>query len=427
MHNYDCLSRHAPWCHPTPAQARPVETPPGATPSVPLTQERTPPSQPNVTDTAHPLRLPRCSATAVLAHARTAASSAALRATLNAAIARRGDFMAEFLDRTREHLLLTTDALRTILANPQEYVEYYVNGRYHLTDAGRALFDIGTPGELFGLNLADLTKSERAAILKLLNSTGLGEFEIGTGALGEYLLKPVGDASVHNFIYFVFDGRAMGLDELEQALLNLEKIIAAIDRAVPRPPVSSWALHDQLLAAIDAMEEGYLDRYQTVVMRYTAFFDDVNQAIAQLPKSLRVDSGGEITIESEFLELVKQVREKWGRDDVLLTGLTPDEALAWADLLGPLSVASGGSVKINLEPLDDLISLIAANELKWLAPAKFAAFQSALEVHTSKLETNMQTLVQKFGTANATFDNLIKVLSSTIASLLEADKNFLNV
>lgn len=154
----------------------------------------------------------------------------------------------------------------------------------------------------------------------------------------------------------------------------------------------------------------------------------MSSVLAELPNCLEKNSGsGEISIYSWYVDHVQAIDDKLPGDAVLLTGLTPTEARAWAELLGPLALADGGTVNINLEPLADMITLSAADDRQWMTPVKFSAFQSALGIHTAKHETYMQTLDQKDSAANATFDNPIKVLSSTIAGMLEADKNFLNI
>ncbi|EFW2538214.1 IpaD/SipD/SspD family type III secretion system needle tip protein, partial [Shigella flexneri] len=42
------------------------------------------------------------------------------------------------------------------------------------------------------------------------------------------------------------------------------------------------------------------------------------------------------------------------------------------------------------------------------------------------MKNNLQTLVQKYSNANSIFDNLVKVLSSTISSCTDTDKLFLH-
>ncbi|MGK2888107.1 MAG: IpaD/SipD/SspD family type III secretion system needle tip protein [Candidatus Malihini olakiniferum] len=45
-------------------------------------------------------------------------------------------------------------------------------------------------------------------------------------------------------------------------------------------------------------------------------------------------------------------------------------------------------------------------------------------MQNDRIQNYMQTLTQKFANAYSTFKNLVKLLSSTISSLLECDKKF---
>ncbi len=57
--------------------------------------------------------------------------------------------------------------------------------------------------------------------------------------------------------------------------------------------------------------------------------------------------------------------------------------------------------------------------------AKYQAWQSGFKAQEENLKTTLQTLTQKYSNANSLYDNLVKVLSSTISSSLETAKSFL--
>ncbi|QJU42330.1 IpaD/SipD/SspD family type III secretion system needle tip protein [Serratia marcescens] len=224
------------------------------------------------------------------------------------------------------------------------------------------------------------------------------------------------------------DDLAAILRVVDDGFVEAEALLRALQSLIPSPrPDSSWEIYAALAEAISVMNEEYLGKYQTVVMKYTEFFDDVNSAMGGMSEFIQVSDDGEVYVSPQFRDALQETRNKWATNGVLLSGLTPADAESWATLLGPLAYAEGTTVKINLEPLDKLLELTNKNTAKWLSPQKFAAFQSGLQIHQEKLQTNMQTLIQKYSTANTTFDNLIKVLSSTIASLLESDRGFLQI
>ena len=57
--------------------------------------------------------------------------------------------------------------------------------------------------------------------------------------------------------------------------------------------------------------------------------------------------------------------------------------------------------------------------------AKYQAWQSGFKAQEENMKTTLQTLTQKYSNANSLYDNLVKVLSSTISSCMEAAKSFL--
>ncbi|VEA75394.1 cell invasion protein SipD [Salmonella enterica subsp. arizonae] len=57
--------------------------------------------------------------------------------------------------------------------------------------------------------------------------------------------------------------------------------------------------------------------------------------------------------------------------------------------------------------------------------AKYQAWQAGFKAQEENLKTTLQTLTQKYSNSNSLYDNLVKVLSSTISSSLETAKSFL--
>lgn len=87
-------------------------------------------------------------------------------------------------------------------------------------------------------------------------------------------------------------------------------------------------------------------------------------------------------------------------------------------------------VVVDMTPIDTMIRDVGAlgsgTELE-LDNAKFQAWQSGFKAQEENLKNTLQTLTQKYSNANSLFDNLVKVLSSTISSCLETAKSFLQI
>lgn len=80
-------------------------------------------------------------------------------------------------------------------------------------------------------------------------------------------------------------------------------------------------------------------------------------------------------------------------------------------------------VHIDISPLVNINNSLKNKDMSFNA-AQWSAWQTGVDMQKDYIQNSMQTLTQKFANAHSTFDNLVKVLSSTIASLLECDKQF---
>ncbi|EAX0009458.1 SPI-1 type III secretion system needle tip complex protein SipD, partial [Salmonella enterica] len=95
------------------------------------------------------------------------------------------------------------------------------------------------------------------------------------------------------------------------------------------------------------------------------------------------------------------------------------------------SYGSGYVVTVDLTPLQKMVQDIdglgapGKDSKLEMDNAKYQAWQSGFKAQEENLKTTLQTLTQKYSNANSLYDNLVKVLSSTISSSLETAKSFL--
>ncbi|EGK0756809.1 IpaD/SipD/SspD family type III secretion system needle tip protein, partial [Salmonella enterica] len=95
------------------------------------------------------------------------------------------------------------------------------------------------------------------------------------------------------------------------------------------------------------------------------------------------------------------------------------------------STGSGYVVTVDLAPLRKMVQDIGglgkpgSDSKLEMDNAKYQAWQSGFKAQEENLKTTLQTLTQKYSNANSLYDNLVKVLSSTISSSLETAKSFL--
>ncbi|MFJ2975288.1 IpaD/SipD/SspD family type III secretion system needle tip protein [Kluyvera sp. NPDC087067] len=194
---------------------------------------------------------------------------------------------------------------------------------------------------------------------------------------------------------------------------------------------SSKEICDAVADAIAAMGEGYLDIFQEAVEAYASFYADFSEVMANLKKYITVDDE-DIKFDGRgFAAELQTVIDKYSGDaGILFSGSSPEEAKAWAKEMGldPDKCVDGNNVRIDLSSVKNLKNS-SYNDYnnKKLNSAQWAAYQSSVDIVKDSVQTGMQSLTQKYSNANSTFDNLVKILSSTISQLLESDKSFFNI
>lgn len=192
---------------------------------------------------------------------------------------------------------------------------------------------------------------------------------------------------------------------------------------------SSKVICENLSKAIESMGKNYLDIFQIAVEKLAKFYADFSQAIGSLKEYFSAD-GDKIVLNKEGFDgkLIEVYKKYVGKAGVLYSASSNDEAKAWAKEMGldPDKYVSENVVRIDLSVLQDFRSSMQKGPEKFNT-AQWAAYQSSVDILKDSVQTSMQSLTQKYSNANSTFDNLVKVLSSTISQLLDSDKSFLNI
>ncbi|QND85677.1 Uncharacterized protein ChrSV_3451 [Chromobacterium vaccinii] len=193
---------------------------------------------------------------------------------------------------------------------------------------------------------------------------------------------------------------------------------------------------------IDSLNKNYLQQYQKIVSTYTEFYkkfsDEVLAKIGEWVKSVEGKDGKADKIELNIgamkaaLNKVKDADNEKGGGWVLYDG---EGAGKWfKELTGKDGGASnglkleGGKVMVDVSVLDKMVeNLDKLNTPSKLDSAAFQAWKSGFDSQAEQLKNTLQVLTQKYSNANSTFDNMVKVLSSTITACLETDKLFLQI
>lgn len=216
--------------------------------------------------------------------------------------------------------------------------------------------------------------------------------------------------------------------------------------------MSDKELWEKTAAAIGQIGDNYLGVYENVMGKYNDFYKSFTDITSQMGNWILPGS------DSNNLKLnVKALKSALSdfnarylypkKEGVIYppqnsaTGLkttTESDAKQWAS---ELNIPSAKVVKVNNDNyvvmidntsietmIRDLTALGSVNAagILTLDNAKFQAWQSGFKSQEENLKNTLQTSAQKYSNANSLYDNLVKVLSSTITSCLETAKTFLH-
>lgn len=198
---------------------------------------------------------------------------------------------------------------------------------------------------------------------------------------------------------------------------------------------SSKEFCEEIAKIIGETRTDYLEVYEKVLEKYIGFFKGMSDILSQLPNLISDGKDNKVTVdEGKLRELLEELNGKY-KDQVLYPtepgkSVCEKEAKDWAEKLGLpedcVQSGEGGSVvKFDLSPIKEMLEGLSAVKDGEISSAKYQAWKAGFDAQVEKINNYVQTLSQKYTTANSTYDNLVKVLSSTITSMYDADKEYL--
>ncbi|HBB9607637.1 TPA: type III secretion system needle tip protein SctA [Escherichia coli] len=240
----------------------------------------------------------------------------------------------------------------------------------------------------------------------------------------------------------------------KQALSELFSVsgfymLAHVRQAPSGVDLSDAELWEMVTDKISATGEHYLGVYENVVAVYTRFYQDYSNILSALGGWLLPGKdGNNVKLDvTSLMQALNQLLQEYGspsektvlfpaQSGGTLIGATETEARQWLEELNlPETclkpVGTGYVVLVDLTPVqkmvDDLNGLGRPGDDSKLEMdnARYQAWQSGFKAQEENMKTTLQTLTQKYSNANSLYDNLVKVLSSTISSCMEAAKSFL--
>jgi type III secretion system IpaD/SipD/SspD family effector len=190
---------------------------------------------------------------------------------------------------------------------------------------------------------------------------------------------------------------------------------------------------DRLAEAMRDLDENWLANYEDALARYIEFFTEFNNIMAELQAHIKASDDGqkvEVDLGSLRSRLEALVSEYSRTDRGLAYFSSQAEAQKFIDDLGLaglglVQTADGYMVTLDTGPVSDLIDSMPTSNTTW-DMARYNAWLSGKDSYTEQLQHVSKVLGEKYSRNLQLLDTLIKVLSSSIDSIGEADRTFVN-
>lgn len=244
----------------------------------------------------------------------------------------------------------------------------------------------------------------------------------------------------------------------QQSVNNLKNIEQMLERnkeheKANQEVISSWDFCSQLRDAINNIDNSYMRSYEFIMGQFSQFYESVANIKTMMAEYIRPGKNGNLIIEGKRMHaLISGFMNKYSSQNgeippqaILFpspdyknpdgSAITQQQAEKWASEMG-LSTYNVKQDKngnwcctIDVSPLQEIkrsIELVFGTGAdRTVDPQQYQAWATGYDTQLDKYQNFLQIITQKFTTANAVFDNLVKVLSSTITALAECDKSFL--
>lgn len=238
--------------------------------------------------------------------------------------------------------------------------------------------------------------------------------------------------------YGAFDDSAFNAEIEDIAKqYNLESIQAGASQLTD--PIEHKPFVDQICDLIDTTKSEYYDVFEGALAKYIQFYKEFSEIVSKMGGYIHsVNDEGQLKY--DFGKLYTQitallVKYETEADCKLYptdgTFLSEEQAQRWAKDMG---LPQEGSVKksnegyyisIDLNPLTSIFkNIIHYFDDTQLYNTEYQAWLTGFNAQEDQIKTTVQSLTGRYGNANSIYDNMVKVLSSTISTLAEMSKRY---
>jgi len=202
--------------------------------------------------------------------------------------------------------------------------------------------------------------------------------------------------------------------------------------------ISHRELWQNISNSINDIDNQYLKVYEYAVSKYTSMYQEFSDVLSELASNISPGKDGN-NVKLDWKPIVaslEKIKSNYSNNPIYPSSGTVSEEQAnkWSTEFGQgvstvTQSGSGWVVNINMTPIEKMIQSLenigGSSSPVELDNAKYQAWNAGFTAEDETMKNSLQTLVQKYSNANSIFDNLVKVLSSTISSCTDTDKMFL--
>ncbi|WP_313343218.1 IpaD/SipD/SspD family type III secretion system needle tip protein [Stenotrophomonas sp.] len=200
-----------------------------------------------------------------------------------------------------------------------------------------------------------------------------------------------------------------------------------------------WDSHSdfyaQISALLGALKTEWLSKYQEAMQKFIEFYDKFSDIMEQL-KFEAYGSDGSVAIDfSAVKTALTSLANQYGMNVEALASFSSREAAdAFKDSLGldGLTITESGGrfyVKMDLSAvlsIRDSMTVPSDGSKFWMDPAHYNSWISAKDSNMEQIKHVSKVLGEKLNEMTQKFDNIVKILSSTIDKITDADMSFVN-
>ncbi|WP_313456214.1 IpaD/SipD/SspD family type III secretion system needle tip protein [Stenotrophomonas sp.] len=203
--------------------------------------------------------------------------------------------------------------------------------------------------------------------------------------------------------------------------------------------------YEQIGLLLAALKENWLSKYQDAMKTFLEFYEEFQDILEKLKISGSGDKGDVAIYAKAVKDGLTKLMQKYGMDDKALASFSSEaQAQAFVENMGlPGLKATPGPdgtyvVKIDLSAVEAIRDSLPTNPtfpnpggdpiefpVTWDS-AKYNAWVSNKDGNVEQIKHMSKVLGEKLSETTQQFDNIVKILSSTIDKINDADMTFVN-